>query len=222
MSIQGNLGGYNAPDSQELGCCGDMGMSEWLLSIDPKLVPFIQIGASAVFAAASLVVAWAAFRTTRVNSFGTRPVAFFMPAERGLLAPGKGDYLRIRLEVWNRQKYPIVVRSVMVSVDEDGFEAHDGKGWQKFNGKELYWREGVVVDGMEHGRFDVSGETSDEAHHLPECRAQIEYYDPRLNKKRTMEAVHHYAPASPKAIDRFSGEWWGYKASEWRYRLLGW
>src|SRR5262249_46876385 len=81
---------------------------EWFLSIDQRLVPFMQIAASSAVAlmglVVSIVVGWLGYR----NNFGWKPVVLVTErtvAERHDLIDSVS--VTMRLEVLNRRKYPL-------------------------------------------------------------------------------------------------------------------
>ena len=160
----------------------------------------MQIVSSLVFSVASACLAilalWVAYR----NNFGWAPIVLVLRKSASM--EGDDRSIGAVFEVWNRRKYPIVVRQldvhfnsvrVVESVQVEG--STDKLTWQVSRDGGMFSLPDVVLGPSAHERFEVEGRYVDTAldisDELPEVRVKASYFDPKKNKHRTEVGDSH-------------------------------
>jgi hypothetical protein len=166
-------------------------MIEWVLSIDQRLVPFMQIAASSAVALMGVVVSIVVGRIGYRNNFGWKPVVLVteqMMAE----SPDLIDSVRIttKLEVLNRRKYPIRLEWLFVEFASERAE-FDGiaGGWYWLEGGKKFARQvGRAIDANAAAQFEFVAifKTTTGAEFHDTYTVDAHYYDLRGNKNRAV------------------------------------
>jgi hypothetical protein len=124
-----------------------------------------QIGAlgAITFGLSSAIVAWLAYRLNRQNNLGLKPIVLLKSL--GIFNEDDRRYLTCAFEVWNRRKYPLVVRHMTVVFPgmkvEHGAHVHPRKGektdWLSTDTGMLSCHKKFSIDPSSHREFRASG-----------------------------------------------------------------
>lgn len=169
-------------------------MSDWFASN----VPVAQFLSSTVFAIASGTIAYVAVRIGYRNAMGWKPVILANDPSMGELREPGGVFVGVYFEVWNRQKYPIVIRQMRVRLP--GLHllktlpkmTPEDDGWLVTGGNSLLQRYGeITLDPNDHRKvvlhvqFDAMGNYEQ----WPPLFAvvKVQYFDPIRNKTLILE-----------------------------------
>lgn len=172
-----------------------------------KWVPLAQVISTAVLTVVGLCVALASLLVAYRNNFGWRPIIIIPgwgmranpTGKEGDGAPRPADYdntAEIPIEVWNRRKYPVVVRHVVVSISEKvQFEViapltGHREGWH-MNSVSTSLIEPVTVAPSSHHVFNCEVPFRTTSYDAARARMDIavSYFDPRKNKRYTLNEI---------------------------------
>jgi hypothetical protein len=163
-------------------------MGDWLQAVDVKLLQVVQIAASSLLALVGLlvsgVVGWFGYR----NNFGWKPVVLVLVQSMEEHDDTGALSVRAKLEVLNRRKYPIRLRSatILFSYEKALFEGVLPGWFWLDDGRRFYHRNSEVIEGG-YGKelaFEcVFSSTSGEEFHESYV-VEVEFYDIRSNKFR--------------------------------------
>jgi hypothetical protein len=146
-----------------------------------------QIGAvgSIVFGLSSAAVAWFAFRLNYRNNFGWRPLLLVIAWGIRYAEPSA---LTCNFELWNRRKYPVMVRRVLVKLGEakvDGEVSVEQGGagiWQTTDDGRMYCTEPFSIEPGKHLAFNLVGDVHENESELEKAysvEVWAEIFDPR-------------------------------------------
>ena len=200
---------------------------EWL-TVD---VPTLQLLAYISLTAVNLVVAGSALFLSYRQSLGWKPIAFILST--GMISgPDDPGVYRgtIQIEVWNRRKYPIVIRGAEITVSSLKLLeplTHRGKRppWSRL-GRSLLHRSDVVLEPNSKHNIDVEyrfpKRTLDDLDEVISWR--VWYFDPRRNRYSQFRSRLRFAPnqdvrpgAIKRKVKRRIGQWWSW-ISRWPRR----
>jgi hypothetical protein len=146
---------------------------------------------SIVFGLSGAVVAWVALRLNYRNSYGWKPMVLLKTY--GIGQAGGWTEVNCTFEVWNRRKYPIVVREVIVSFGntkvDDEAPANFGEEteWHVTNRGMLVSSKNITVEPATRQDFDAGGPIKTGTGALGDGHSQIVIYvdifDPRENRQ---------------------------------------
>lgn len=147
-----------------------------------------------------LIVAIVSVRFSYLQNFGWKPI--FMRTTLGLKGIGGKDQFAatMQFEFWNRRKYPVIVRSLVLHFKDLEFipnhttAAGEKPLWYIRKDGLVSYRKEHAVSPSDHLSFDF--EAPFEKRTLDDLRAQIKieviYFDPRLNKNRALKLEDVY------------------------------
>ena len=110
-------------------------MMDWLLNLDPKVAELFKLTSSTMLTVAGLVVSVVALNFSYRNSRGWKPLLIIKSRlYTELHEPALSVF--VDFEVWNRRKYPIIIRKLRVMGGDlkfiDVMKTKDGEaklGW---------------------------------------------------------------------------------------------
>ncbi len=143
---------------------------------------------SIVFGASSIIIAVLAYRLTRFNNYGLRPIILQTQRTLGNLGENESVFLGLQFEVWNRQKYPITVDFLKVKLlNEQISDANTG--WFLYPTPSSAVKD--VWDRLEHGAFQMYSvelfiRAYDFQHFKDIYTIEVRYFDPITNNKETI------------------------------------
>ena len=152
-----------------------------------------QVGAvsSFMFGVSSAIVAWVALRLNYRNNFGWKPVVFIsmLDCRKGSWHGEDRTMVTLGCEVWNWQKYPVVVNPVVLWVLEKDFEGSFMPGGPYYGeGNSMNFLDDVRLEPNAHHTFEAVGYVPlTDKDWEPACRVEVWYYDPRRNKRKVVK-----------------------------------
>lgn len=166
---------------------------EWI-QVLKDYAPVAQVVAYVILTLASVVVASVQFALARRQNYGWRPVLFLRYSEHVTIHPGDVPYVSFGFEVWNRRRYPILVRDVFVSTENMSFHGVPpdqpiGNFWQLGN-KTLVASDEFVIEPASHIAHELalplplppSGTVREK------ISIKVNYFDPRLKRDVTLDS----------------------------------
>jgi hypothetical protein len=158
-----------------------------------------QLGAlsSVVFGVSSAVVAWVALRLNYRNNFGWPPIAIIM--SYGLNSTADRTEAFVAYEIWNRRKYPLVVREMQVMFGSAKIDrvTEQGKGeqvvdWYVTNDGGLVGSQSITLEPSKHYAFEAPGVVRGDRDpffndHKP-VELWVDIFDPRTNRHLVLRA----------------------------------
>lgn len=176
---------------------------EWILSLDPRLVTVAQFVSQSLFATMSAVVTLVALNIGYRNNFGWKPIILSRQPYMADLKKGPGMGAGVSFEVWNRQKYPIVLRQMRVTFGElklvEALGQAKDNGWLVTAGGKIVHRyEQTQLEPNKHEsfsvlvRFEPDGPYED----FPgvESKIEVQVFDPKKNKTYLLTKVDKPLP----------------------------
>lgn len=139
-----------------------------------------------LFGASGVGVTWLAFQ---LNYFGWRPIVIVKG--RGAGASADGAYAYTSFEVWNRRKYPIVIRIIEVDLGQTRIAspAHDRnaiKEWTATSQGTLHLEQEKTIKPGEAETYEVRGTgrpiPAVDAFDAPDVSVRVLFFDPGRNK----------------------------------------
>lgn len=163
----------------------------------PEWLAYTQIVANMTLATAAFCVAVASAIFSYRDNFGWKPVILF--TAKGIkYAPDSANiYIILCFEVRNRQKYPISIRTFMITFEDLIFEppaqsANAGSDkWLQIgpNGPFVFMSP-YSLDPSDHQEVRLSATRKNDrefSNYDDKFKILLEYYDPRWNKVRSLE-----------------------------------
>jgi hypothetical protein len=167
-------------------------VTEWLLSIDLRLVPVAQLAASTLLAVASLVVALVALHFAYRNNFGWKPLLLLK--SHGGSAGSNWSEISCTFEIWNRRKYPVVIREMQVlfgaakiDFDTPNVEGEETDWWSTESGGLLHLKT-ISLQPSQHLEFEAAGPVRRGDGNPIDAEVWADLYDPRLNASVVLRA----------------------------------
>jgi hypothetical protein len=163
-------------------------------------LPIVQLIAYVTLTLASIIVGVVSALFAYRNNFGWKPLALVV----GHSLEGMGGSTiwdaPLKFEIWNRRKYPIVVRSIVVEFSNlplrpETFHTSPTDAWFR-QGKSFHSRGTTTLSPSTQREFTVvapiaEGTTLDDVAAL--ARIKIYYFDPLYNKSRPLQITHPIA-----------------------------
>jgi hypothetical protein len=138
--------------------------------------------ASTALTVASLIVAVVALRFSYRSNHGWPPIIFITSQGLSHTDDG-GDKITIGFEVWNRRKYPIVIRGCGVSFANIAVAAMDD--WITFEGEALWHGASITVEPSKHHQIQAHvrlvGAKLSELRRAP-MTVEAHFFDPLANR----------------------------------------
>ena len=134
-------------------------MIEWILSTDSKIVSVFQLGSTLLLGLSNFVVTAVALIIGYRTNFGWKPVVLVtQQVVRDESDFTLGTQLAISFEVWNRWKYPIVLRWLIIRFRNEKAQFDNvGTGWSWHdNGFSLWRDDSTRLEPNSFLKFDVS------------------------------------------------------------------
>lgn len=175
-----------------------------------KWVPLAQVVTTAILTVVGLCVAVASLLVAYRNNFGWRPIIIIPgwgmranPSSEKREGPSTpADYdntVEIPIEVWNRRKYPVVVRHIVVQISERvQFEViapptGHREGWH-MNSERTSLTDPVTVAPSSHHVFEckVPFRTTSYDAMRAHMVITVSYFDPRKNKRYTLKEIMQF------------------------------
>ena len=190
--------------------------------IDAKLVALMQLAASSFLAAAGFFVAVAALVVGYRNNFGWKPLVLNKVWGFGDVDEANENlvWLTCSFEVWNRRKYPVVIRDMEIrfvgrDVWSEPGSIGAGEGWCVTSKGTLYHIGDVSLGPSEHKQFEVEGASDEGAPAnqgpMKRCEITVEMFDPKKNRNIIL-----------RSKTKWGRTWWEYVTSRiWLDKLLG-
>jgi hypothetical protein len=164
--------------------------------MDPALaqwIPLLQIITNATLTLVGICIAVASLVIAYRNNFGWKPIA--LVGEYGISGVGgdtKNYTALMDLEIWNRRKYPVSIRSIRLSFTDLEIKRPDAASTR---GKDWY----IGHNYASHSTPHVLGPNMHEEHKIEipftaktldllkaPVRIEISYFDPRLDKDESL------------------------------------
>lgn len=165
-----------------------------------RYAPLFQLAAYTSLTFSTVIVGVTALIFTYRNNFGWKPIVLVTSHGVGSGMDDEHFDVALKYEVWNRRKYPIVLRSMTVrfktiSVVSGMSTRLPSPGWEIPGWtNELYYREKKSLGPSEHLVFDVAApfkrRSLDDLEDRPIIR--VSYYDPRANKVKIIRKRYHW------------------------------
>lgn len=201
--------------------------AEWL-TVD---VPTLQLLAYVSLTAVNLAVAGSALFLSYRQNLGWKPIAFVLSSGWKAGPDDPGVYRgTLQVEIWNRRKYPIVVRGADVTVSgldilEPRILRDERQEWSRYR-KTLIHRSDVVLEPNSRHHIEVEfrfkERTLDDLDEV--VNWTVRYFDPRRNKYSLFRSHLRFAPnqdvrpgAVRRRLKRRIGQWWCW-VSKWPRR----
>lgn len=159
----------------------------------------VQICSTAALALLAVSVSAASFVIAYRNNFGWKPlvvvVGYSLRFEQERDYPGA----MLVFEIWNRRKYPIVIRRIGLDAPaftEEGFHWSE-VGWHVIDDGPLL-PDSLAIAGSSHKRYAYEhllheiGQMSG-----AKVRLTVEYFDPRSNNSKTITLDYRFPPPGP-------------------------
>lgn len=178
--------------------------------MDPELVkwiPLLQVGTNAALTVVAIIIAATSLYVTYRNNFGWKPIVLITEIGiKGIGGEHKSFEATLGFEIWNRRKYPLTIREVVIQIDN--LKTHNPP-----TEKQGEWHYGMrgSVGSM---RASVIGPTSHEKRDMEigfttpsldsmnaPITVTVHYYDPRLDKNKSIVANGAYKFHKPTSID---------------------
>lgn len=171
----------------------------------PVWVSLTQIGASIFLGIAALVVSITSAIVAYRNNFGWKPIALVSRYSLGTWHTTETDIegkARLHIEVWNRRKYPILIRYILIKaqglaegVNPPPVESPSGDEWHL--GPEI----GEIFLNKEYSIAPTSYQSHEV--HIPirlraterrtaSCHITVRCFDPRRQKHDMLQLKHLY------------------------------
>lgn len=164
-----------------------------------------ELVANASLTFAGVVVGVGALFVTYRNNFGWSPIVLITGHGMGMQGDMPEHYeIVVMFEIWNRRKYPIVVRHVTLSFDflemETGVENFEyDKDWHSSAGAgyktRMHFSKTLRLEPTSHREFrfgiPFKRRTLDDLRETP--KVKVHYFDPRIGKEREAEGAANIA-----------------------------
>jgi hypothetical protein len=182
----------------------------------------VQLAASVSLTLASMIVSVVAVVFTYRNNFGWPPIVLITSIGLSNIPAEHGKYkAHVSLEIWNRRKYPIVIRNLSVGfrqieLIEDADDRHSRSAWRLHRNAMVKYDEHTLAPQSQE-KQEVTGLF--EASSLDTVNAPLDisivFFDPRANRTINLRAAGLYSLNAP-ANER---PW--QEASNWRIDIRG-
>jgi hypothetical protein len=167
-------------------------------------IPTLQLIASVLTAVASVIVAIVSLRFTYRQNYGWRPIV--LVTSHGLSGVG-GEQNRhlavLKFEIWNRRKYPIVVRAIyihfrdlVIQDDRPGDSRLDlSSGWRVHRERTAFQSEPFSIEPTTHKAFELRApfQTKSLDDIDEPVVINVRYFDPISNKYQDVRMTHHFS-----------------------------
>ena len=173
----------------------------------PLWVSLTQIGASLFVGIAGFTLAVVSAKWNYRNNFGYAPTAFIssdkLEAEEDF-EETKQYFAVLRFEVWNRQKYPIFVRTMTLTFEDIQLlpveDQQVNAPWTVGNTYAQFMYEDTLDASKHYAHTLTIPFTAPSRRALNNVAAlihiRVEYFDPRLNRSRKLIDQHRYFPVA--------------------------
>jgi hypothetical protein len=182
--------------------------------MDPELaqwIPLVQIATNATLTLVAICIAVASLIVAYRNNFGWKPIAI-LPYQGTQSKRLTGDFSThsfrdlfdntavLPIELWNRRKYPVVVRYIQVDVkDKVAFEIvppipGNKEGWYISSERASMLEHSTTVAPSSHHTFTCQLPFKTTSFDAMRVRfvINISYFDPRKNRVYKITAEHRY------------------------------
>jgi hypothetical protein len=170
---------------------------DWVAQAFSAATAFLHLAGPAVLGVAGFVVALVALSINYRNSNGWKPLV--LVKDWYLSELNDGIRATVALEIWNRRRYPIVVRKVRVRVGtirmaclEDVHKFPDNEPWHLINsGATLeVWKDRVIASSTLES-LSVAARCKEEGEFPQNVKVRVEVlvFDPKKNKHTVIERV---------------------------------
>lgn len=165
-----------------------------------RYAPLFQMVAYTSLTLSTVIVGVTALIFSYRNNFGWKPIVLVTSHGVGSGMDDAHYDVALKYEVWNRRKYPIVLRSMtvrfnVISVVAGMSTRLPSPGWEIPRSKsELFYREEKSLGPSEHLVFDVAAPFEKRSlDHLEDRPViSVSYYDPRANKIKAIRKRYHW------------------------------
>jgi hypothetical protein len=168
-----------------------------------------QIIASATLALASVIVAAASALFSYRNNFGWKPTVIlgrvgmqgaYVIDQIGRVNPPDEQpryQVGISIEFWNRRKYPVVIRKMVLKAEGLDIVQEVGPvegGWNYFQGRfSIRPGNSVAASSSDNHTVVIPHNVGDDPTKVRSpLRVTVDFYDPRLNRVSTIEVEEQY------------------------------
>ncbi len=173
---------------------------------------WLQLVSSASLTLMGLTVSIVAATFTYRNNFGWRPLALVTSIGLSSGDGERGTYnALVDVEVWNRRKYPLIVRGVSVKIEGLDLveERKPGKReWYLYRNK-LMLDEEYTIAPQTHEKHQASAPFNTTSLDALRCPILVEVmiFDPRMNKTETVTARGLYSFNSSHVLEPPRSGW---------------
>lgn len=173
---------------------------------------WVQLASSASLTLMGLTVSIVAATFTYRNNFGWKPIVLVTSIGLSSFDSGPEKYnALVDVEVWNRRKYPLIIRGVSVKIDGlDLIEDRtSGRPDWHLHRNTLMLNEEYTIAPQTHEKHKASAPF--ESRSLDELKCPIlvnvMIFDPRMNKTETVSAQGLYSFNTAHQLDRPRSGW---------------
>lgn len=145
----------------------------------------MQFASSTALTLASIAVGLIALNVGYRNNFGWKPI--LLVKSYGIGSGHDWTEVHCIFEVWNRRKYPLVVREMQVSfgdlkVDREARgAAAEGELWWATKEGTLITHKSVSIEPTRHQEFEAVGPVRSDAGAVTDVVVWVDLFDPRKN-----------------------------------------
>lgn len=148
-----------------------------------ETLAILQIVTNATLTIVGICVAVASVIVAYRNNFGWKPIVLITRWQRSPYKTSGGG--SIRLEVWNRQKYPVTVRQIFLEVEKVRIVGVPTSKWQHSDNT-VWIDESTTIAATVFEEIEFEFICEPPGIEMP-YTLTLNYYDPRVNRQRELQ-----------------------------------
>ena len=173
-----------------------------------KWVPLVQAGSSIFLGVAGFALAIVTAYWSYRNNFGWEPIVIlgrlglqgtYVIDQLGNINPPNGQpryQVRISIEVWNRRKYPVVVRKMVLVASRLDIVQEVGPvegGWNYYKGRYAsMYGNSIAASSSDTQTLTIPFNVGDPSKVRSPLVVTVDFYDPRLNRVFSITGAEIY------------------------------